>query len=96
MTLAARTSRWPSVRTPARKRRDPPEIGATGEEDRQTEQDDPTQQTEGQTESETPSPASASDRVTNPQPPISLRQAGQIVGTHNALGVGRRQPGAGN
>ena len=52
--------------------------------------------TQGQTESETPSPASAGDRVTNPQPPISLRQAGQIVGTHDALGIGRRQPGAGN
>jgi hypothetical protein len=33
---------------------------------------------------------------TKPQPPISLRQAGQIVGTHDALGIGRRQPGAGN
>jgi hypothetical protein len=41
-------------------------------------------------------PACASDRVTNPQLPISLRPAGQIVGTHNALGIGRRQPGAGN
>jgi hypothetical protein len=96
MTLAARTSRWPSVRTPARKRRDPPEIGATGEVDRQTEQDDPTQQTEGQTQGQPSALASAGDRATNPQPPISLRQAGQIVGTHDALGIGRRQPGAGN
>ena len=45
---------------------------------------------------QTPSPESASDRVTNPQPPISVRQGGQIVGTHDALGIGRRQPGAGN
>ena len=72
MTLAARTSRWPSVRTPARKRRDPPEIGATGEEDRQTEQDDLTQQTEGQTQGQTSALASAGDRVTNPQRQISL------------------------
>ena len=41
MTLAARTSRWPAVRTPARKRRDPTEIGATDEKDRQSEQDNP-------------------------------------------------------
>jgi 2-methylcitrate dehydratase PrpD len=58
--------------TPARKRRDPPEIGATGEEDRQTEQDDLTQQTEGQTQGQTSASASAGDRVTNPQRQISL------------------------
>jgi hypothetical protein len=34
---------------------------------------------------QTPPPTSAGDCVTNPPPPIS--QAGQMVGTHNALGI---------
>src|SRR6202022_2236703 len=44
---------------------DPIQIGAPSEEDRQSEHDNPGQQTQGQAESETPAPASAGDLLSS-------------------------------
>jgi len=50
----------------ARTRADPIQIGAPGEENREIEQDDPGEQTQGQTEGEASAPASASDWIAYP------------------------------
>jgi hypothetical protein len=68
----------------ARTRADPTQIGASGDKDRQIEQDDPGQQTEGQTEGEASAPASAGDRLS--------RVKGEPKGSSRS-GLGSRLPG---
>jgi hypothetical protein len=52
---------WPRRRMSARTRADPMQIGAPGENDPQIQQDDPGEQTQGQTEGEASAPAGAGD-----------------------------------